>query len=159
LSFASGLPGGLALAGTIPADIAQYYYHMVVTAQKLAYVYGWPGLETDEPNGFLAMVTVFIGVMAGVVTVNGQAKSLPTVLEAQTFRKLSCIALAKAGILLLAKTVAEKIGIKLIWQGYFGAAAKVVPLIGGVAAGGVTLLTFLPMSRKLKGELKKIAEK
>jgi hypothetical protein len=40
VSFVSGLPGGLAMLGTIPVDLAQYYYNLVVTAQKLAYIYG-----------------------------------------------------------------------------------------------------------------------
>lgn len=39
LSFAYGLPGGFALATTIPADIIQYYWHSLVLAQKLAYIW------------------------------------------------------------------------------------------------------------------------
>jgi hypothetical protein len=158
-SFVSGLPGGMALAGTIPADLIQYYYHLVVASQKLAYVYGWPDLETDETDGFLSMITVFIGVMIGVVTVNSQVKSLSKALEAQAYKKLSYVALAKAGIMLLATSTAKKIGEKLFWQGYFSVAAKIVPLVGGVTAAGITFITFLPMSKKLKGELKKLVLK
>lgn len=44
ISFATGLPGGWAMAGTIPADLAQFYWHALVLAQKLAYLYGWPDL-------------------------------------------------------------------------------------------------------------------
>jgi hypothetical protein len=158
LSFASGLPGGVALVAAIPVDLAQYYYHLAVVAQKLAYIYGWPDMESDDPKGFITMVTVFMGVMAGVVVVNKEAKALSKILEAQTFKRLSYIALAKTGILILAKIAAERIGEKLFWQGYFQTAIKIVPLIGGVAAGGITLINFLPMVKKLKNELKKIAE-
>jgi hypothetical protein len=158
LSFASGLPGGVALAAAIPADLAQYYYHLAVVAQKLAYIYGWPDMESDEPRELTTMVTVFMGVMAGVVVVNKEAKALSKILEIQTFKRLSYIALAKTGILILAKITAERIGEKLFWQGYFQTAVKIIPLIGGVAAGGMTLINFLPMVKKLKNELKKIAK-
>ena len=40
-SAIAGLPGGLAMAATIPGDITQYYYHVVVLSQKLAYLYGF----------------------------------------------------------------------------------------------------------------------
>jgi hypothetical protein len=38
-------------------------------------------------------------------------------------------------------------------------AAKIVPLIGGVVAGGTTLAAFLPMAKRLNSELRKITEK
>lgn len=44
LSTLAGLPGGLTLVGTAPADLAQYTGHMLRISQKLAYVYGWPDL-------------------------------------------------------------------------------------------------------------------
>ena len=36
ISFATGIPGGFAMLGTIPADLAQYFYHLTVMAQELA---------------------------------------------------------------------------------------------------------------------------
>ena len=44
VSFLAGIPGGLTLPATIPADLGQYYWHVVQLAQKLAYLYGWPDL-------------------------------------------------------------------------------------------------------------------
>ena len=41
LSFAAGIPGGIALVGTVPADLAQYFAHVMRIEQKLAYLYGW----------------------------------------------------------------------------------------------------------------------
>lgn len=38
LSFAAGLPGGLAMFGTVPADVTQYYVHAFRVMQKIAYV-------------------------------------------------------------------------------------------------------------------------
>ena len=39
ISAVAGIPGGFAMAGTIPADMTQYYWHVFVLAQKLAYLY------------------------------------------------------------------------------------------------------------------------
>src|SRR5688500_5852032 len=45
-SAAVGLPGGWWLAGTMPTDLTQYFWHVIVFAQKLAYLHGWPELLT-----------------------------------------------------------------------------------------------------------------
>ena len=44
ISAALGVPGGFAMAATVPADIAQYYGYMLRAAQKLMYLYGFPQL-------------------------------------------------------------------------------------------------------------------
>lgn len=44
LSTAAGLPGGLAMVGTVPADLIQYFGHILRILQKLAYLYGWQNL-------------------------------------------------------------------------------------------------------------------
>ena len=48
LSFASGLPGGWWIAGTVPADLIQFFWHVLVILQKLAYLYGWPELFSED---------------------------------------------------------------------------------------------------------------
>ena len=48
LSAAAGIPGGIAMAGTIPADTAQYLGHALRIIQKLAYLYGWQDFFADE---------------------------------------------------------------------------------------------------------------
>jgi hypothetical protein len=112
-------------------------------------------MEGDDE--FPALITVFIGIMAGVVKARkGAASPLSEVLEKQTFRRLSITVLKKTGILFLARTAAEKIGEMFFCHGYFNAAAKLVPLIGGLAAGGTTLVTFLPMVKRLNAELRRI---
>ena len=51
-SFVAGLPGGLAMAASIPADMLQYYSVALRLAQELAYLYGepdlWQGGEIDD---------------------------------------------------------------------------------------------------------------
>jgi hypothetical protein len=156
LSFVSGLPGGLAMLGTVPVDLAQYYYNLVVTAQKLAYIYGWPELEGDKPDTLPSMLTVFIGIMTGAVAADRELVSLSQELKGEVVKKLSRLTLAKVGILVLAKHAAGILGARLFWQGYTGLAARAVPLIGGCVSGGITLMTFLPMATTLKNELRKV---
>lgn len=48
ISAAAGLPGGTAIAATIPADLAQFYAHVLRIAQKLAYLYGWDELFSEN---------------------------------------------------------------------------------------------------------------
>lgn len=83
LSFAAGIPGGLAMIGTIPADIAQYLIHIFVVVQKLIYLYGWPDLLDESgqmDDGTSAILIQFIGVMYGVKesvhAINAFSKSL-----------------------------------------------------------------------------------
>ena len=40
MSFAAGIPGGLAIAATIPADTLQFFAMSLRMAQELAYLYG-----------------------------------------------------------------------------------------------------------------------
>ena len=89
-SFAAGLPGGLAMAGTIPADMAQFYWHALVMAQKLAYLYGWPDLlengEVDEQTELY--LTLLVGTMLGAVVANEALAELARRFAVQTVRRL-----------------------------------------------------------------------
>lgn len=38
ISTAAGIPGGFAMIGTVPTDLAQFYAHVFRIAQKLAYI-------------------------------------------------------------------------------------------------------------------------
>jgi uncharacterized membrane protein len=157
-SFLAGLPGGLAMAGTIPADLAQYYYHVIVIAQKLAYLYGWPDLQVDsegeaDQNAFLSVLTIFIGIMSGSKEANSALRPMAEALAAESTRKLPAIALAKIGLPQIAKQVAKILGANLAKQGISKGISKIVPLIGGAISGAVTIATYWPMANTLKEEL------
>ena len=51
-SFAAGIPGGLAMAATIPADILQFFGMSLRLAQELSYLYGaddlWKNGKIDD---------------------------------------------------------------------------------------------------------------
>ena len=46
-SFVTGVPGGLAMAATIPADILQFFGMALKLAQELSYLYGAQDLWVD----------------------------------------------------------------------------------------------------------------
>ena len=51
-SFLAGIPGGIAMAATIPADMLQFYGVALGLAQEISYLYGaddlWSGNILDE---------------------------------------------------------------------------------------------------------------
>ena len=46
-SFVAGIPGGLAMAATIPADVLQFFGMSLRLAQELSYLYGEQDLWQD----------------------------------------------------------------------------------------------------------------
>lgn len=158
ISAISGLPGGLAMFGTIPADIAQYYYHVFVLSQKLAYLYGFPNL-CDE-NGNLTeqasdMLTLFVGVMMGVSKANQGIRIVAQALKKEVSRRLPRMALTRTLIYPIVKQVAKWIGIKLTKQSFSKAVGKLIPVLGGIISGALTYSSFHPCAKKLQRRLKK----
>src|SRR5437660_5105290 len=112
LSFASGLPGGWWIAGTVPADLTQSFWHVLVILQKLAYLYGWPELfsedsELELDDETLLILTVFVGVM---LDAESAAKVLGDIAERaadQVLKHLPHETLTKSGLYRLARVVAQ----------------------------------------------------
>ena len=156
ISFAAGLPGGWAMAGTIPADVAQFYWHALVLAQKLAYLYGWPdildGGEVDEETEI--NLTLLVGAMMGAVTARRGLTELARRFAEQTAHRLPRQALTKTAYYPIVKKVAAWIGIKITKRTFAGGLSKVVPVIGGVLSAGVTAAMMRPMAKRLKNHLR-----
>lgn len=155
-SALAGLPGGWALVGTIPADIAQFYAHVFALTQKLLYIYGWPDLQNQ--NGELddetaQVLTLFTGVMMGSQAATEAVRNLTKAFAGQIAVRLPKEALTKCAIYNVAKQVAKWIGIKLTKDGFSKGIAKVVPLIGAPISAGLTYWTFKPMANRLKKHL------
>lgn len=145
VSAVTGLPGGWWLAGTIPADLAQYFWHVVVMLQKLAFLHGWPALlENDaEPDDETKLVlTLFVGVMLGAQGATDTLGKLARALSAELSKRLPRAALTKYSLHRLALEVAKWIGLSLTKKKLAELIGRAVPLAGGVVAGSVTWLTF-----------------
>lgn len=156
ISAVADIPGGFAMAGTIPADMAQYYWHVFVLAQKLAYLYGFPDLR-DE-NGNLTdtasdMLTLFVGVMMGASAANQAIKGLAKEFAKQVVKRLPQKALTKTMYYPIIKQIAKWIGVKLTKDTFAKGLGKVIPILGGVISGGLTLATFRPSAKRLQHKL------
>ena len=156
-STALGIPGGFAMVGTIPSDLAQYYYHVFALAQKLAYIYGYPDL-CDENGNFTEdaaeMLTIFVGVMGGVAAANKVIQEIAEQVQKEVLRRLPRYALTKGVLYPLVKQIVKWVGINLTKQSFSRGVSKLVPIIGGVVSGGLTYVTFKPQSKKLKEQLR-----
>ena len=161
LSFAAGLPGGAAMAGTIPADITQYYVHAFRVMQKLAYLYGWQSFldECDDVDDeTLYEMGVLLGVMMGVAGANSLltvvAKNAQKAVAARVARQ----ALTKTAWYPALKKFLGFIGIKVTKQTVGNAAGKVVIGLGGVISGTVTFVGLSSGSARLQKQLKKLPQ-
>ncbi|MDR0784644.1 MAG: hypothetical protein LBE74_02000 [Treponema sp.] len=153
LSFASGIPGGLAMFATVPADIAQYYYHVIVIAQKLAYIYGLAELGIVDDD-FKSLLTLLVGVMTEDEDAN---RTITEIFSSQVSKEVVAISLGKAFNKTILK-IATALAYRLTGKSVFKSIWKAIPIIGGVVSGGITLFTFQPMCNKLKARLHKSIE-
>lgn len=161
MSFAAGLPGGLAMVGTIPADITQYYVHAFRIMQKVAYLYGWDDFlddveETDDET--LAKLAFFFGVMVGVGSAAAGLKAFANSAGRAVAKNVAKAALTKTTWYPVLKSVLRAIGVKVTKVGVGKAVGKVVPLVGGVVSGAMTFVTLKNESGKLLDQLKKLPQ-
>lgn len=155
-SVLSGLPGGWALAATVPIDMAQFYGHVFALIQKLLYLHGWADLldEKGKLNDEMAnTLTLFVGVMLGSYEATQIINAITKALAKQTVKRLPKVALTKLGFYNVAKQVAKWIGVKLTKDSFAKNIGKVIPLIGAPISATLTYWTFKPMATKLKKQL------
>ena len=160
MSFVAGLPGGLLMAGAIPADLMQYYAHALRIMQKLAYLYGWRDLLNDmdevddETIGILA---VFFGVMLGV---GGAAQSLTTFARSVAMpafqKQFAKQALTKTSWYPVMKHSLKYIGVQVTKDGLASGASKAIPVVGGFLSGGMTFVSLQSQSHRLKNHLREL---
>lgn len=153
LSFAAGIPGGFAMFGTIPADFVQYFGHILRILQKLTYLYGWQDLF-DE-NGRIDdetanLLTLFTGVMFGVSGATGAISKIANKAAINVAKKLPQKALTKGLIYPIVKKVATMLGIEMTKDIFAKGVSKIIPVVGGIASGSITLVTYRPMAEKLR---------
>lgn len=154
ISTAAGIPGGLAMAATIPADLAQFYGFVIRIAQELAYIYGWDEMFTESSELEVrteSQLILFIGVMSGVSAANKVVTKLfgETAMKAVA-KKVAANALTKTWYYPIVKKIAAMLGQKLVKESFAKGVSKAVPILGGAISGGLTLATFNPMAHRLK---------
>lgn len=160
-SFATGMPGGLAMIGTVPADVTQFYAHAFRIMQKLAYVYGWHDFIKDTENvddETLGILASFLGIMMGA---SGAANALNSILQTAVKpavqRNIAKKALTKTIWYPVLKKTLKFIGINVTKQSLAKSVAKAVPIVGGIVSGGITHATLTGQSSRLKDHLEELA--
>ncbi|MGW0994412.1 hypothetical protein [Streptomyces sp. NPDC002520] len=157
LSAAAGLPGFIALPATVPADMAQYFGHMLRIAQKLAYLYSWPDLFADNgddvDDATMGVLTLFLGVMFGTQSANAAVGKVAGMMAEQVAKKLPQKALTQGVIYPIVKKVAAYIGVEMTKQTFAKSVSKAIPVVGAAVSGGLTFATYRPMAKRLKKHL------
>ena len=158
ISTVLGMPGGLAMAATIPADIIQYFGYTLRAAQKLLYLYGFPQIEIRDDglnldSETINQLTLCLGIMYGAAgaanAMKGIAKALASGVEKQILRK----ALTRGGLYPIVRNVAKWFGLKLTRKAFAGFFKNSIPVVGGIIGGGITFASFKPCCSRLKSVL------
>lgn len=151
-SFVAGMPGGLAMAATIPADLIQFYGVALRLAQEVAYLYGegdlWSGEKPDSEKVTNQLI-LYCGVMLGVSGAAQTVRVLSSSLAKQVLKKLPQKALTKTIYYPIVKSIAKAFGAKMTKEVFAKGVSKAIPFIGGVISGGITFATMKPMGRRL----------
>lgn len=157
ISLALGMPGGVAMTATLPADIAQFYGYMLRAIQKLLYLYGFPeinvenGVNIDDET--MNIITLCLGVMYGVKGATASLKMLSAALGKGVEKKLLAKALTKGTFYPMVKKIVKWFNVNMTKQIFAGFFKKAIPLVGGVIGGGITYLSFKPCCDNLKKSL------
>jgi hypothetical protein len=157
LSAAAGLPGGWALAGTIPADIAQFHGAMLRVSQKLAYMHGWPELFENNSekmdDNTKGVMMVFLATMYGIKGAASTLATFSSLFSTHVEKTLFKAALTKGSFYPAFKAAAKHVGIKINKSVFSKGVSKLIPIAGAIISGTVTMVTFRKMSLTLHKHL------
>lgn len=157
-SFVAGMPGGLAMAATIPADVMQFFGMALRLAQELAYLYGGGDLWVDgqiDDEKVKSQLIMYCGVMFGVSGAVSGVRVLSTQIAKTTLKKLPQKALTKTFWYPIIKQIGKAIGVKVTKTTVAQSASKAIPIIGGVISGGLNFASMMPMAKRLSEALDK----
>lgn len=160
LSIAAGIPGGMAAAATIPADLAQFYGYLIRCIQKLTYLYGWRDLisisggQADAASG--SALVIMLGVMAGDAQADAVLSRLARLRagganDAALRMALEAKALSREVAQIsdtLTKRLAQRLGGQVV--------GKAMPLVGAVISGTISNADFYAMAKRLQKKLKSL---
>lgn len=157
-SFAAGIPGGLAMAATIPADMLQFFGMSLRLAQELSYLYGaddlWKNGQVDDEKVKNQLI-LYCGVMFGVSGAVSGVRVLSTQVAKTALKKIPQKALTKTFWYPMIKKICSFVGYTLTKKTLASGVSKVIPVIGGVISGTINFASMMPMARRLNDTLDK----
>lgn len=157
-SFIAGLPGGVAMAVAIPADLLQFYGVAIRLAQEIAYLYGEGDIfEAGEVSDEKVknQLVLYIGAMMGSTGAIKTVQVLTSRLAAQALKKLPQKALTKTFYYPIIKAICKAFGVAVTKESFAKGVSKIIPVAGGVVSGAITLASMIPMARRLVITLEK----
>lgn len=159
LSFAAGIPGGVAGAVTIPADLVQFYGYLVRSIQKLTYLYGWRDLvhvdasQTDVATA--SALVILLGVMAGIQQADDALARLARLRASGADDTRLRTALAARSMQDEVNQISEELTRRMARRLTGQVAGKAIPVVGGIVSGFVTGSGFDEMAKRLLKQLKR----
>lgn len=159
ISTIIGIPGGIAIVGTIAIDITQYFGHIIRITQKLAYLYGWKDMfENNEElsRDSIDRMTLLMGVMFGVDLADNAVVKLAQSAALNIEKKILQKALTRSAIYPMIKKAASILGVRVSQQSFSVGVSKAIPYIGGVISGLVTYITMKPLALNLQEALSEL---
>lgn len=160
-SFVAGLPSNpftAVVAGG--ADIVQYMGFALNLAQQIAYLFGeddlYEGNYKELPEEVQIRVISYLGIMFGASGASALIANVSKVAGMNLGKKVAQKALTKTAWYPLVKKVGTIIGVNITKKSVGSIITKTIPIIGGVASGGITYFTFKPMGTKLADTFEKI---
>ncbi|MCQ2452463.1 MAG: SHOCT domain-containing protein [Oscillospiraceae bacterium] len=155
-SFLAGIPGGIALAATIPADVMQFFGISLRLAQELAYLYGADDLfingETDSER-VRGQLLLYVGVMFGASGAVSGVRLLSNQIAKTTLKKLPQKALTKTFWYPIVKNIGKAIGVKVTKTTVASGISKAIPVVGGVISGSLNFASMYPLAHRLAAAL------
>ena len=151
-SFAAGLPGGLAMAVSIPADVLQFFGMTLRLAQELTYLYGgkdlWDNGQVDS-DAVRNELVLYCGAMFGISGAAAGVRLLSSQIAKTTLKKLPQKALTKTVWYPIVKQIGKAVGVKVTKNSVAKGISKAIPIVGGVISGGLNFASMLPMGNRL----------
>lgn len=157
-SFVAGIPGGFAMAATIPADILQFFGMALRLAQELSYLYGGQDLWVEgkiDNDKIRSQLILYCGVMFGVSSAVSGVRVLSTQISKTALKKIPQKALTKTFWYPIVKKTANLVGVSLTKKTFAQGVSKAVPIIGGVISGSINFASMMPMANRLNETLDK----
>lgn len=133
----------------ITKDWAQFYWQMIVVAQKLAYIYGWPDLSDDEgelKEDAERMLTLFIGTAYEVYDAPPALSEVAIMAAMRWTKKLPAMPLMNMALDPVVKRVGEQLSAKIPND---KTVVTEIPIIGSI----ISKKLFQQKVNRLKKEL------
>jgi hypothetical protein len=152
VTIISSISSGIPSIASLPLDIGSFYYHAMILSQKLAYIYGFPEFDREKDARLVEVITLFIAVMSGLNITREGLKFIIKLLTGPAIKTLPYAPIVQS----VYKEINHSLSFRLTKQSLSRTAGKFIPIIGIIIGGGITILLFLPMAKRLNRYLKEM---